>query len=316
MNAWTWVPYENAFCANGSTTGIGVNPTTSSKNLVIYFEGGGACWSALTCYTLMTASNLSGYGPTEFAADEKSLLDTSIFDRTDMKNPFKDASFVYVPYCTGDVHAGTNATQVYNGMKTMHVGGTNFQHFLPDIEATFPGATHVTVSGSSAGGFGAAFNFWRVHKAFASARVYLLDDAGPPLPAPYLTTSLAQLWSTAWGLDANLPPDCPDCQTNFTALFDYYAKNYPTSRVALLSYLNDSVISEFFMISQAQMAMGLQALATTEFDPRPEAKYYYVTGSTHTLLGNPYGIMQNGVVLMDWLTQFNNDDPTWASVKP
>ena len=45
-------------------------------------------------------------------------------------------------------------------------------------------------------------------------------------------------------------------------------------------------------------------------------RYYYVTGNSHVLLGDPKGISQNGVVLQDWIKQMLADDPAWASVKP
>ncbi|MFS8068976.1 MAG: hypothetical protein ACMG6S_21655, partial [Byssovorax sp.] len=56
---WTWIPFDNAFCGNGSTTGIGVSLSKKSSRVVIYLEGGGACWSELTCNTLKTASNFN-----------------------------------------------------------------------------------------------------------------------------------------------------------------------------------------------------------------------------------------------------------------
>ncbi|WP_438039336.1 hypothetical protein [Sorangium sp. So ce128] len=67
---WTWVPFSNAFCANGDTTGIGVNLTSKSKRVVVYLEGGGACWDEDTCYTLGASQHVaSGYGEDELAAD-------------------------------------------------------------------------------------------------------------------------------------------------------------------------------------------------------------------------------------------------------
>src|SRR5262245_55134744 len=37
---WTWIPFDDAFCGNGTTTGIGVNPTTKSTRVLIFLEGG------------------------------------------------------------------------------------------------------------------------------------------------------------------------------------------------------------------------------------------------------------------------------------
>src|SRR5579872_283862 len=52
---WTWVPFSNCFCMEGSTTGIGVNLNTNSSRVLLYLLGGGACWDYTTCYVLNTA---------------------------------------------------------------------------------------------------------------------------------------------------------------------------------------------------------------------------------------------------------------------
>src|SRR4051812_33040584 len=142
---WTWVPFDDAFCANGSTTGIGVNLTDKSKRVIIYLQGGGACWDALTCYTLKLAANFStGYGSADFAVEVKSTLASALFDRNNAGNPFKDYSMVFVPYCTGDVHAGSNKV-MYGNNTAMHVGWENMTAYLSRIVPTFPGADRVYI---------------------------------------------------------------------------------------------------------------------------------------------------------------------------
>jgi hypothetical protein len=313
---WTYVPFDDAFCGNGEPTGIGINPSDKSKNLVFFLMGGGACWDNLTCFVAKTATNIeSGYGPANFDSDVKSMLSSSLFDRNAADNPFKDASFVFIPYCTGDVHAGDNVAD-YSGKKVHHVGRANFQKYLARIQATFPDADHVLVSGSSAGGYGAGFNFWRVKKAFANAKIDLVDDSGPPLPPPYLAEDLEQKWRMQWNLAEAFPPDCAGCKDDFDALFTYYGTTFTDSRMSLLSYDQDQVISFFFNVPQKDMPAALDALATKAIDPYPQMKYYYVTGNSHTMLGNTSGVTQNGVVLQDWLTQQWTGAAEWASVKP
>ncbi len=42
-----------------------------------------------------------------------------LFDRGDGDNPFADASYVFVPYCTGDLHAGSRvAMYLVDGQPT------------------------------------------------------------------------------------------------------------------------------------------------------------------------------------------------------
>jgi hypothetical protein len=312
---WTWVPFDDAFCANGTPTGIGANITDKSNKVVIYLMGGGACWDSFTCYSLKTAVNIdTGYGEAQFENDSKSLTG-SLFNRNDPANPLRDASYFFVPYCTGDVHAGANPDADYGGTKTLHVGSNNMKAYLERIVATFPNAERVVLSGSSAGGFGAGFNWWQAQQMFGDVRVDLVDDSGPPLPSPYLSEALEGQWRAAWNLNATLPEGCTECQTDLSAIFGFYAKNLPKNRAALLSYTQDQVIAAYLQIPEAQVAEGLGVLAE-KMDTYENARYFYVEGNSHVLLGNPAGISQNGVVLMDWLGQMLGDDPTWASVKP
>ena len=58
---WTWVDVPGTACDDGTMTGIAVNPSpdAASRELFIYFMGGGACWDASTCFVL----NTSTHGP-------------------------------------------------------------------------------------------------------------------------------------------------------------------------------------------------------------------------------------------------------------
>src|SRR5579883_649457 len=59
---WTWVPFPNAKCRDGSSTGIGVNPSPGSTKLMIFLEGGGDCADPTSCST-----NPSHFGASDFA---------------------------------------------------------------------------------------------------------------------------------------------------------------------------------------------------------------------------------------------------------
>ena len=56
--AWTWVDFTDSQCANGAPTGIAVNPTSKSGDVLFYLQGGGACWDETTCYGLKSAAQL------------------------------------------------------------------------------------------------------------------------------------------------------------------------------------------------------------------------------------------------------------------
>ena len=113
-NQWTWVDVPGSVCANGTATGFGLNPAADPTTLLIFLQGGGACWDGLTCYGIQSADHLSsGYGTDQFAAESPHLSQLILFNRSNARNPWHDANLVYVPYCTGDVHGGDRIVQ-YN----------------------------------------------------------------------------------------------------------------------------------------------------------------------------------------------------------
>ncbi len=311
-NEWTWVDFPDSKCANGDPTGIGVNLGTS-KDVFIYLEGGGACWDETTCYALKTASFVADGFKEKDLADKVAPAGHKQFGRDDATNPFKDMSFVYVPYCTGDVHAG-DATQTYGDHVTHHAGRTNLEAFLKRIVPTFKDATRVVFGGSSAGGFGAAVNYWRAQEAFGSIRVDLLDDSGPPVDQKLMGRFDA--WETAWNLKASFPPGCADCATNVDAVLPYYAKTYPNSRFALLSYVSDPTIRNFFALPSDQFTAALMDLATKQIEPQTNVKYFFVSGDDHTLLWRQDKEETNGTKLTSWLSDMLTDAASWTNVKP
>jgi hypothetical protein len=288
-NQWTWVPFDNAFCANGTATGIGINPSASGTRVLIYLEGGGACWDALTCYTLQTAANfVTGYSQTNFEAESTDTtylaLPGGFFDRTASANPFQDYSYVYVPYCTGDVFSGNNVTTL--GTNTAHfVGYANVAAVLSRVVPTFSTADRVVLAGSSAGGYGALHNWWQTQQAFGQIRVDMLDDSGTVLPNDILAegNGAQTTQATAWNLPATSPP-CAACATNPSAIYGFYAAAFPSHRGALLSYSQDSVLPSFFGITTAQFTMGLDEDLTTEFAPNPNLQAFVVGAAGHVLL--------------------------------
>ncbi len=175
---WTWLDVPGMLCGNNTPTGIGVNLSTTSPDVVVYFEGGGACWDVATCFQTNTAIHIQdGYTASTFAGDENVFP----FKRTET-SPLATPTYIWVPYCTGDLHAGENvATYMALGQtkNVSHVGGTNAQLVVDRIAAALPTAQHVWVTGSSAGGYGATLNFHRFAAAWPSAELALLQDSSP-----------------------------------------------------------------------------------------------------------------------------------------
>ncbi|HUB09484.1 MAG TPA: pectin acetylesterase-family hydrolase, partial [Myxococcales bacterium] len=206
---WTWVPIDGAICRDGSATGIGVNLNPNSNKLMIFLEGGGACFNIVTC-----ADNDSTvpFGASEFQTNfGPGALEASagVFNRSDPANPMADWSFVYVPYCTGDIHGGNapdGGTSDGVGPEAF-VGYHNMTLDLARLVPTFTSLNEVLLTGVSAGGFGALLNYDQVAAAFSGVPVELLDDSGPPMSTDYLAPCLQQEVTQDWNLGATVVAD-------------------------------------------------------------------------------------------------------------
>ena len=318
---WTWVPFDDAYCGNGTKTGIGVNLTSASSRLLIYLQEGGACWDYATCYFFQLADNFtSGYGATQFAADagDTTYLAQAggFFDRSAAANPFKDFSYVFVPYCTGDTHSGSNVISL-GGKTSYFVGFRNMAAYLERLAVTFPGADRIVLAGSSAGGFGATLNWWQTAQAFPGVRVDMIDDSGAIMPNDVLPSPNTEqdAQRAAWNLAATTPPGCTDCATAFDAIYSFDSSAFPNSRGALLSYQQDSVLPLFYGISTQKFTQGLTETETQFFDPSANLRYFNVSGSGHVLWFSPTLSTQSTTVLQ-FITLMVTDDPGWTSVTP
>ncbi|WP_394844736.1 pectinacetylesterase family protein [Pendulispora brunnea] len=302
---WTWVDIPGSQCANGQPTGIGVYVNPDSPELFFYMAGGGACWDGETCFGTKSATYVeSGYAQREFESDSQALLVQTI---PTGNNPLAGRSMVYVPYCTGDDHAGNNVIDYeYKGVtKTVHhVGYENVGRALEYVASTWPGMKRLILAGVSAGGFGTVFNFDRVQRRFPNVRVDGIDDSGPLIqPAPGIWETVKSHWN------AQLPPDCPGCG-EVSGYFDFLAGKYSNgpNRFALISYTFDSVIAGFMQLSGALFNLKLEELGKRIASSWPAARYYFIPGTLHVGIAN-----DASPEFYAWVAAMLDDDPNWAN---
>lgn len=320
VDQWSFAPFPATHCGYGSSTGIGINPSSKGKRLVIYLMGGGACFDATTCApgcdfnTSFCAANLAGYDENNLAQDLGGLSPGSMFDRNDPSNPFRDDSFVIVPYCTGDFHSGS----VQSNYGVHHTGYQNMQEFLKQIVPTFCDAPSVVLAGSSAGGFGAVFTYELVKTSFGSTHVDLIDDSGPPLSPQYMPDQSTM--RAAWGSAANAPAGCADCKTSWAAFYPYYAAHYPDARMSLISSLADPSIGPHFggpIAAPQGYRDAMNTFADTVINPLSNARVYYVDEFHHVYLADSLaGKVSQGVSLASFLSAQESGAPSWQSVRP
>jgi len=168
--SWTWVPLPDSHCMDGSPFGIGVNDNPDSENVLIFFEGGNLCFDPVSC---IGVANPDGFTASKLLPNVRGHED-SLFSRDPTANPFADWSYVYIPYCSGDLHLGNTLNGYHQpgwDQPNQHLGFGNTRQFLERVVATYGGAQKVLVAGESAGGFGAIGNFDQVATAFQTVGV-------------------------------------------------------------------------------------------------------------------------------------------------
>jgi hypothetical protein len=316
---------------------LAINPHAGSSTLTIYLQGGGACWSYGLCGgnnpNQATASYLQGYGAADVVSD--ALTTYQIFDRTDPDNPLADDNYIFIPYCTGDVHAGNNVTTYVNGdggtLTISHVGYANVGVDLATVLATFPAPIRLVVTGSSAGGYGSTFNYGRIHAAYPGVPAFLIDDSGPPLPTPYGTVAWYDAQATAWGDLSNLPSGCTQCAPSadgggLDQLLPFYAQD-PGFRGSLLETEHDEVISAYYSLppgdpneicypdggGPCQFEVALNDLYQNVIQPSGPGQWhvFFVDDVFHTFLVGGFE-----PALKTFLWEQLGDAGTWSDVVP
>jgi hypothetical protein len=343
---WTWIPFGDSVCTDAiadstgrysfgrSSTGLAISWGTSS-DLVLFLQGGGACFDFVTCgglAPLVDKTALAGpFGPTQFAQNIYAKYPSSWIRRENMPASIRDATFVFVPYCTGDVHGGDRVTTYpslvpgYPSITWYHKGHANVLLFLSRLAPTFPSPGKLVIAGSSGGGFGTLANYTTFRDAWPSAKSYLIDDSGPPLIGDAIPPTTRQLWYLSWNLGASLDPWCPECFSDLSQGITEIVKRYPQDRVALLSHLQDAVIRGFFgtitvtppsitPMSATTFESELRLLGTDRMDPATTAaKYFFTAGTAHPTLEDPTVITSPAPGLASWIDEMLSDSPSWVS---
>ena len=246
-NEWTFIPVEGTSCMNGDSFGFGVNLNPSSDNVVIYFQGGNLCFDLFSC---IAVANADGFPPGRLEASAGSLSN-GVFSRT-AENPMSDWNFVFMPYCSGDLHIGNDPESYRN---FAYLGYSNTTKMMQRIIPTFAGAGKVVVTGSSAGAFGALGNFPQIADGFdtvgSEAKLYLLNDAGPPMGDAYLQPCFQSWIRRVFGVDSiPLIDECAACSNaeggGLGAAPGHIASRHPDVRMAYMSTVADGTIRSFY----------------------------------------------------------------------
>ena len=321
---WTFIDVEGAQCRDGSATGFGIRLQEGADDLLIYLEGGGACFNSTTC-----GSNPSSFSRSDFTAGVALRGNAGIFS-TASSNPVGDWNMVYVPYCTGDVHGGNAPDASVPGVSATQqfVGHQNIERYLDVLGPYLGDPSRLLLTGASAGGFGTLVNLDQVADTFDRSELTLLNDSGPIFFAdnvfsPDLASSFVQLYSfdDAFSGSASALFETDGLE----GIYDYYDARYPDATFGIASTLEDQVIRFFFGFGQndgtitgPEYAEGLRDLRAN----LPSSwGTYFASGGGHTFISanGTYLGSSAGVSLNEWVGDLidgnpSNVDPEIATV--
>ncbi len=296
-------PSSPARCFNGNQYIVSLH-RGDPKKVILYLEGGGACWSYDTCYKTPMAK--SSANPPEIGG----FLDTS-----NPKNPFKDYSIVYASYCDGSVWSGDNDIS-YNGVMTYFHGFANLSAAVTLMKENFINPDKILISGSSAGGYGTFMGYLVTRTQYPFTTLDVINDSGPGLSNP--NSSMLETTTTAWNLNKIMPADCPKCKEQMTYLIDWTLDRDQKVYFGLFSYYNDVIIGTVFLNLSGPDYKKLLLSVTDEIhNNHPEHfKRFFVNGSMHTILelSSYYTGKANGTYFSQWTADMMTDTSAWHDI--
>ena len=305
----TWETVDapsDCMCADGSAFHFYLREASPTK-VLFYLEGGGACFSGDMCKP--------GSGTYSETISPVSKLEDSpgIFDFANPENPFADYSVVYVPYCTGDVHAGNTTKDYGNGVVTQHKGFVNASNALDTMIKRFPNTTQLVVAGSSAGSFPTPVFAGMAGDQLPNADLKVFADSSGAVP------DAMGFVIGNWGTLETLP-DWPEIEgltvDQFTPAYTFIkaAEHNPKIRFARHDFAFDRVLSSFARMAGLSPDDLVSVMRTNE--SKVEATGVNVAnwispGDDHTIAVRDefYTEEMNGVRFVDWFTAFMNDSP-------
>jgi hypothetical protein len=348
-DVWTEIdPADYGFKWEGLTPACTGAPGTSSDKftffvkggkrdkLVIYFQGGGACWDPLTCgayASLGLAATCTLQQRETVSTFTEQNEGKGIFDTTQADNPFKDWGFVYIPYCTGDLLWGAQDTQYQGdplgwlaaqGMPSApfvikHRGFVNFQAVLKYLKENVHLPKKIFVTGSSAGSYGATLSFPYIQEAYPFSQMYLLGDAGSGVTGGNFNTEGIVNWN------AQMPdwifPEANDPNLTMDEMYTRIAAEYPWSKLAQYTTAYDGTQILFFNVEKNinnpsawrnvtqqvsdEWHQTMTTYAGNVAAESPNYRYYIAAGTSHTIMMTSKFYTEQsagGVPFVTWVT--------------
>jgi hypothetical protein len=250
---WIAVRPPGAECSDGSPYKFFVNYSSLSNNLVVTFEPGGACWDFESCSGMTARGAANPNGIADNHMDTWQHVYPSAGGAFGADGEFATWNKVFIPYCTGDVYAGSRTVSYTpedggDSLEFRHVGYDNMVAVTEWLADTFETVPRMMVTGCSAGGVGAFLHYPLLRDRMSGVEcAYLLNDSGPIFPHDGPSGPLQDKIATAWNTDriidaygAALGERAADrIRDDFGAGNAVFAEAFPQDRLAFVGYRRD-----------------------------------------------------------------------------
>ncbi len=251
---WIKVELPGLLCGNGTPYKFFVNYVEDAEDLMVLYEPGGGCWDFDSCSGregVLGAANPDGIPDDHL---EGAIgLHTPLLDRRLEFNPIRAWNMVFMPYCTGDVHAGNAVTTYVDplgkepDLEFHHAGHANNQAAIAWMREQFPTIDRLFVTGCSAGGAGTLANYYFLRTGLEPQRGYMLDDSGPIFPDSVNSKPLHDQIRSAWDIDSILEtvPAFAELGEDFGLINEMVADTFPDDRLATTFFRRDYDFSRY-----------------------------------------------------------------------
>lgn len=274
------------------------------KKILVYFNGGGACWDYRTCLQPEKFYNAKIY--TELHPEKT----VGILDLKKPENPFLTYTMVVLPVCTGDTYFGAKDKEYFSeegeSLKVMHRGSINTHAVISWMKANNFNPTKIFVAGSSAGAVATPFYSSVLADQYPKANVVGLMDDASSLVSGKLPLANADSWGVSnmmkyyrkW---ANVDP-----VVRVDVLTKVAANNTKNLRLFILDHASDRT-QNYYHIEAGSPDIPMRTLMDEGREKiksnSPGIKGFLLGGNQHvTLVSHKfYSIKSNNTFLKDWV---------------
>lgn len=276
-----------------------------TEDLMIFLQGGGACW-----FDLCAATEEAGPGIPPFG-----ILNPDPASN----NPLAGISTVYFPYCDGGLFASDADVDSDDdgAADRFHRGLHNLSAGLDVAVRSFPAPRRIVLVGVSGGGFGTLFALPLVRYLYPGVPIDVINDSGLGITRPDEPQWIQQI-ADYWNINSFFPASCPECKPvgSSAAIINWQLQEDPDVRLGMLSYTQDSTIGTFFLglSGPAFEAVLRPTVADVEAVNPERMRSFLRAGGAHTFLLD-LSTSVEGVTVADWVSaMLEGPADDWNSV--